>query len=298
MTEAAAPKATPRKPDPGSMTFLEHLDELRTRILSCLKVLGVTLAICGWFWQPITQFFLAFVPDSAQYIVTDENGVERSISKEEYARQRAAHNPRAVQRSESRIIAIQPAETFMAAVKSVIVVTLIITSPWLLLQIWFFVAPGLYAKEKRYVIPFIGAGTLFFALGLLFAYYVGIPLSTRVLYNTDIGGTVHVQWTVKDTLSFVLRMFVAFGVTFEMPVVVFVLAALGIVSPKTLSRQRPYVVVGIFFVAAVLTPPDYVSQLILAAPLWLLFEVSIIAAHIFVSRHKVQEVTVDPYDGN
>lgn len=272
------------------MTFLEHLDELRTRLLSCLKVLVLVGAVCGWFWLPITKFFLGFAPQRPVYYAVDEDRVERVVSRQEYERLKAESPERVRLRLEQPQIAIGPAETFMAAMKSVIVVVLVVASPWLLLQLWLFVAPGLYAHEKRYVVPFVGASSLFFFLGLLFAYYVGIPLSTKVLYGMDIGGMVDVQWTAERTLSFVLRMFLAFGVAFEMPVVVFVLAALGIVSPRTLARQRPYVVVGIFFAAAILTPPDYVSQLILALPLWILFETSIIAARIFVARRQVAEV--------
>ena len=302
MNEATAePKKQKRRRDinPTNMTFMEHLDELRTRLVSSLKVSFVAIVVCGFFAWPITNFFLGFVPDSPTHLIRmplppdAEEGAEpdeKWMHEQEY-REFLDQGGKAeiVNVRDRRPVALAPAENFVAMVKCVVLVAIVLASPWILLQFWFFVAPGLYSHEKRYAVPFVAAGTFFFAAGLTFAYFVGLPLATNVLYNYDLNGSTVVQWRVQDTLSFVLRMFLAFGIAFEMPVVVFLLAVLGVVTPRTLSRKRPYVVVAIFIAAAVLTPPDIVSQMILAGPLWLLFEVSIIAARIFVKRHEQEQ---------
>jgi sec-independent protein translocase protein TatC len=157
---------------------------------------------------------------------------------------------------------------------------IILTSPFILYQIWAFVAPGLYQKEKKYVIPFVLGGSFFFALGVLFGYFVAIPVGFRFLlgYATDF---IKPMPSMKEYLSFSIKFLLAFGLVFEFPVVLVLLAKIGIIDAKMLARQRKYAILLIFIFAAVMTPPDIISQVLMALPLMGLYELSILLSKIF-----------------
>jgi sec-independent protein translocase protein TatC len=170
--------------------------------------------------------------------------------------------------------------------KVTMMVALVIALPVVLYQLWAFVAPGLYQHEKRLVMPLVGSSYTLFLCGMAFAYFVVFPTIFRVMahYNAPLGAEMTTD--IDKYLSFALTMFLAFGVTFEVPIIVILVVRMGFVELKKLKEIRPYVVVGAFIIAAVVTPPDVVSQLILAVPLVLLYEVGLFAARFFVPKRE------------
>lgn len=228
-------------------TFISHLIELRDRLLRGLLAVAI-IFLCLFPWAKdlytlLAQPLLAVLPRGGQMIATDVVGV------------------------------------FLVPLKVTALVAVMIAMPYLLYQMWAFVAPGLYAHEKRLVLPLVFSSSLLFLAGMAFAYFVVFPLAFKVLASFAPDG---VAWMtdIDKYFSFVLGMFVVFGVTFEIPVAVILLVRMGVVSVEQLIEARPYVIVGAFVVAAVLTPPDVVSQLLLAFPLWLLYELGIVAARV------------------
>jgi sec-independent protein translocase protein TatC len=168
------------------------------------------------------------------------------------------------------------AEAFFTYMKIAFIAGIILTSPFILYQVWAFVAPGLYQKEKRYVIPFVLGGSVFFAIGVLFGYYVAIPVGFRFLlgYATDF---IKPMPSMKEYLSFTIKFLLVFGLVFEFPVVLVLLSKIGIIDAKMLARQRKYAILLIFIFAAAVTPsPDLISQLLMALPLMGLYELSIL----------------------
>jgi sec-independent protein translocase protein TatC len=231
-------------------TFISHLVELRDRLLrAILAVLFVFLCLFYWardLYALLAMPLLAALPAGGQMIATDVVGV------------------------------------FLVPVKVALLVAFVIALPYVLYQMWAFVAPGLYANERRLVLPLVIASSVLFIVGMAFAYFLVFPVIFQFMASVAPEG---VAWMtdIDKYLSFVLMTFIAFGVTFEVPVVVIVLVRAGIISIEKLKDIRPYVIVGAFVVAAVITPPDVVSQFMLAVPLCLLYELGIVLAR-FVGR--------------
>ncbi len=163
----------------------------------------------------------------------------------------------------------------------------VIALPYLLYQIWAFVAPGLYAHERKLVAPLIITSTLLFICGMAFAYYLVFPVVFHFMVSVAPEG-VTVMTDIGKYLDFVLTLFLAFGVTFEVPVAVVILVRMGLVSVKTLKEIRPYMIVGAFVVGAIFTPPDVVSQVMLAVPLWILYELGIFVSQ-WISKPAAEE---------
>jgi len=176
-----------------------------------------------------------------------------------------------------QMIATDVTTPFFVPLKVAMMAALLIALPYILYQVWRFVAPGLYAHEKRLVVPLIVASTLLFFCGMAFAYFAVFPVVFGFITASAPQG-VAVMTDIDKYLSFVLGMFVAFGVTFQVPVVVVLLVRMGIVSVQKLREVRSYVIVGAFILGAIFTPPDVVSQFMLAIPLWLLYEAGIVVA--------------------
>ncbi len=226
-------------------TFISHLIDLRRRLLrSILAVLLVFLCLLPWtkeLYALLAQPLLAVLPQGGHMIATDVVGV------------------------------------FLVPLKVALLTAFLVALPYVLYQTWAFVAPGLYAHEKRLVLPLVIASFLLFLAGMAFAYFLVFPLVFRFMSSVAPAG---VAWMtdIDKYLSFTLTMFVAFGVTFEMPIVVVLLVYMGAISVKKLCEIRPYMIVGAFVAGAVFTPPDVISQLMLAIPLWLLYEAGIIFA--------------------
>ena len=225
--------------------FIAHLIELRTRLLhSIVALLLVFLCLFPWaskLYALLAQPLLAKLPKGGQMIATDVT------------------------------------TPFFVPLKVALMTSLMIALPYILYQIWRFVAPGLYAHEKRLVVPLIAASTILFYCGMAFAYFAVFPIVFGFITASAPQG-VAVMTDIDKYLSFVLTMFVAFGVTFQVPVAVVVLVRMGMVTTAKLREIRPYVIVGAFIVGAIFTPPDVVSQFMLAMPLWLLYEAGIVVA--------------------
>ena len=241
---------TDQKSAHGEDTFISHLIELRDRIIRAVTaVIVVFVALVYWapdIFRLLARPLLMNLPKGGRLIVTDVTG------------------------------------SFFVPMKVTLLVALVIALPFVLYQIWAFVAPGLYQHEKRLVAPLVSSSYLLFLSGMAFAYFVVFPTVFRVMahYNAPLGADMSTD--IDKYLSFTLTMFVAFGVTFEVPIVVVLLVRLGILTVDKLKRIRPYVIVGAFVVAAVVTPPDVFSQLILAVPLIVLYEAGIVAARLLV----------------
>lgn len=236
-------------------TFLSHLVELRDRLIrSILAILVVFICLFPWardLYSILAQPLLAALPKGGQMIATDVVGV------------------------------------FLVPMKVTLMVAFLIALPVVIYQAWAFVAPGLYANEKKLVFPLIFASVLLFAVGMCFAYFLVFPTVFSFMAKIAPEG---VAWMtdIEKYLSFAMTMFMAFGVTFEVPVIVVVLVRVGVISVEKLREIRSYVIVGAFVVGAIFTPPDVISQVMLAVPLWLLYEVGIVAAR-FVTVRRAEE---------
>ena len=241
--------------DTGAQGFLTHLVELRTRLL---------YAIAGWL-----LLSLALIPFG--------NRLYGML----------AIPFRATLPEGAQMIAIDPASPFFTPLKLSFFVALIIAMPWVIYQIWSFVAPGLYRHEQRLAMPLLVSSTLLFYAGCAFAYYLVLPTVFGFMQAVAPDG-VTVMTDITRYLDFVLVIFLAFGVTFEVPVATVILVALGWVSIEQLRASRSYVVVAAFVIAAVLTPPDVVSRLMLAIPMVILYEIGIITASLVVRRPGAQ----------
>mgnify|MGYP006370170287 FL=1 len=182
-----------------------------------------------------------------------------------------------------QLIATQVASPFFAPMKLAFFVALVLAMPWLLYQAWAFVAPGLYRREKKLAFPLLASALALFYAGCAFAYFLVLPMVFGFLARVTPAG-VTMMTDISAYLDFVLVMFLAFGLSFELPVALVILALLGWVTPAQLREGRGYAVVGIFVLAAIVTPPDVVSQLMLAIPMCLLYEAGIIAASMVSPR--------------
>ncbi|MFZ2302269.1 MAG: twin-arginine translocase subunit TatC [Gallionella sp.] len=240
----------------NSESFIAHLIELRARLLN-ITVALLLVFVCLFPWASdlyalLAQPMLAKLPKGGQMIATDVT------------------------------------TPFFVPLKVAMMAALLIALPYILYQLWRFVAPGLYAHEKRLVVPLIVASTLLFFCGMAFAYFAVFPVVFGFITASAPEG-VAVMTDIDKYLSFVLGMFVAFGVTFQVPVAVILLVRMGVVSVEKLREIRSYVIVGAFVIGAIFTPPDVVSQFMLAVPLWLLYEAGIVVASWMKAKQKVAE---------
>ena len=183
----------------------------------------------------------------------------------------------------STMIAIDVASPFFTPFKLALVAAVFISIPVILYQFWAFVAPGLYKRERRMILPLLIASTLLFYLGVAFAYFLVFPLVFGFLTAAAPVG-VAVMTDITKYLDFVLTMFFAFGICFEVPIFTIVMVWTGLVTPAALAEKRPYVIVAAFIIGAVLTPPDAISQTLLALPMWLLFEAGLLFSRLFVRK--------------
>nr|WP_317622791.1 twin-arginine translocase subunit TatC [Thiohalospira halophila] len=183
------------------------------------------------------------------------------------------------------MIATEVASPFLTPFKLTLVLAIFLAVPVILHQLWAFVAPGLYQHEKRLALPLLASSIALFYAGMAFAYYVVMPLVFGFFTATAPEG-VSVMTDIARYLDFVLKMFFAFGLAFEVPVATILLVWAGITSPKALASKRPYVIVGAFILGMLLTPPDAISQTLLAVPVWLLFELGLVLSRFFVRQRE------------
>ncbi len=191
------------------------------------------------------------------------------------------------------MIAIDVVSPFLTPLKLCLVLAVFAAMPWILYQVWAFVAPGLYQNERKLALPMVAASTALFYTGMAFAYFVILPVFFAFLTATAPQG-VAVMTDINLYLDFVLTIFFAFGVCFEVPVATVMLVLVGVSTPESLAAKRPYVIVGAFVIAAVLTPPDVISQVLLAVPMWLLFEAGLYCARLVARRRNTALV---PHQG-
>jgi len=240
-------------PSEKSVTLFDHLLELRSRLLRA--VLGVILVFCClvYFAQDIYQYLaqplLRTMPTGSQMIATDV------------------------------------ASPFFAPFKLTIVLSIFLAMPYILYQMWSFIAPGLYRNEKKLIAPLMLGSTLLFYGGIAFAYFAVFPVVFAFFTSVAPEGVV-IATDISSYLDFVLKLFFAFGAAFEIPIAIILMCWTGVTSPNSLRKKRPYVVVGAFVIGMLLTPPDIISQSMLAIPMLLLFEVGVIIASFY---HKEDE---------
>jgi sec-independent protein translocase protein TatC len=240
--------------DRSRMSFLEHLDELRRRIIYSLYALIGCCLVTFWYWDNLYRYFVTYF-----------------------------------QKNGGQLIFTQPMSGFMFSLKISGLAGLIIASPFLFTQVWLFVAPGLYAKEKKLAVPFVMVSSLLFGAGAWFAHFIAFPMMWKFFASYELYG---VKWlpTLDDTLSFYVKLILGAGAAFQMPLLVFVLARFGLVTAGFLARKFKWAILIIFIVAALITPtPDVFSQCVFAAPMLALYAVSIVVAWMFGKKKKTED---------
>jgi sec-independent protein translocase protein TatC len=245
----------PQTPD-AEAPFISHLVELRDRILR--MVLAILVVFIGLF--PFANDIYTFIADPLMAVLPEGTSM----------------------------IATQVASPFLTPFKLSLVAAVFLTMPFLLHQLWAFVAPGLYRHERRLAIPLLASSIILFYAGVAFAYFVVFPLVFAFLTSVAPEG-VAVMTDITAYLDFVLTLFFAFGLAFEIPIATILLVWAGMTTPEALRRKRPYVIVGAFVIGMLLTPPDVISQTLLALPMWVLFELGVIFAKLFARKRSAAD---------
>ncbi len=257
MSLAAGPEQDREQP------FLSHLIELRSRLLRMvLAILGLCILLLPWanpIYTALATPLMRLLPAG------------------------------------SSMIATEVAAPFLTPFKTTLIVAVFLAVPFLLYQIWAFIAPGLYKHERKLVLPLVVSSAGLYYLGMAFAYFAVFPVVFGFFVATTPDG-VAVMTDISKYLDFVLTLFFAFGVAFEVPVATVLLVWTGVVTPDDLIAKRPYVIVGAFLVGAVLTPPDVLSQTMLAIPMWLLFEVGVYCSRLLLKYREQNEPASPPDD--
>lgn len=243
-------------PKDHELPLIQHLIELRNRLLRVMVVVLVIFLSLFYFANDIYTFTAAplqkFLPESTGMIATDV------------------------------------ASPFLTPFKLTLFVSVILAVPFILHQIWAFIAPGLYRHEKRLAVPLLVSSVLLFYAGMAFAYFVVFPLVFGFFTSVGPAG-VAVMTDITKYLDFVLKLFFAFGIAFEIPVATVLMIHAGIITPQGIANKRPYVVVGCFVLGMFLTPPDIISQTLLAVPMWLLFEAGVVFGRMVYKRDRELE---------
>ena len=245
--------------------FISHLVELRKRLIHCLLFLFAIFVICYFFSAHIYGFLVE--PYSS---AVKDDGIAR------------------------RLIFTALQETFLTYLKVSFFAAFFITSPFILIQIWKFIAPGLYQHEKSSLMPYLVITPILFLLGGMLVYYLIMPLAIKFFLSFESTGAItnlpiQLEAKVNEYLSLIMKLIFAFGLSFQLPVILSLLARIGLINSKFLKERRKYVVVIIFTAAAILTPPDPVTQIGLAIPLLILYELSIFSVNIIEKKAKEKE---------
>jgi sec-independent protein translocase protein TatC len=233
-----------------------HIKELRIRLVNSVIAIAIGFFICFAYYEPILEWMM--IPAKEALPIN------------------------------SQMVAVEIQETFFTAMKVAFFAGFILVLPYVFWQIWMFLAPGLYDNEKKLIIPFVFFATLMFLIGASFAYYIVVPVGFSFLINFG-SAVVTVLPSIGMYVGFFTKLMLGFGIAFEMPVITFFLAKIGVVDDKMLKEFFRYAIVLIFILSAILTPPDVVSQLLMAGPLTLLYGVSIYIAKIFNPAPKDEE---------
>ncbi len=233
-----------------------HLEELRKRLIYSFLAIGITFALCYAFIRQIVEILM------------------RPLVQ--------------VLPQGSHLVFTAVPEAFFTYLKAAFLAAIFLSSPFILYQIWAFVSPGLYEREKKYIFPYLFVSSAFFVGGALFCYFVFFPVVFR-FFLSFASETIRPLPAIKDYLAFTIKLLLAFGLLFQWPALILFLSRMGVVSSPFLARNRKYAILVIFVVAAVLTPPDLVSQLILAGPLLVMYEGSIWMAKLFQKKEEKKE---------
>ncbi len=240
--------------DNGKMSFFDHLAELRTRILWSLVGSAVGLAIALYFTNSIMKFL-------SRYLKTEP-------------------------------VFTSPTEAFWTYMKVAMIAGIFIAMPVILWNVWAFVAPGLHKHERKYAAPFVIVGSLLFLAGGAFALFVIVPFAITFLVNFGQEQGLKPMITISSYIDFIVKFTLAFGLVFQLPVVITLLSMIGVVTPQFLSKNRKYAILINFILAAILTPtPDIINQTLMAGPLCILYEIGIIAARVFGRKVPKPEAT-------
>ena len=241
--------------------FLAHLEELRKRLIACAIAVGIGFVISYFFSERLFRLLIMplreAMPESDQLIFTNLP------------------------------------EMFLTYLKVAFIAGILVAAPIIFYELWMFVAPGLYRKEKRYAIPFVVSSTILFVGGSLFGYFVVFPFGFKFFLGFA-NEYVKALPSVKQYFSFSMKLLFAFGIVFELPVVVFFLAKMGLVTPDLLKRNRKYAILLTFVIAALLTPPDVITQCMMAGPILILYEIGILVTRLAqVKRQDDEEVEAE-----
>ena len=236
-----------------------HIAELRKRLIIAVVGLLIAFGICFSFHDAILIFLKAPLDG-----ISAPNGANLG----------------------AKMIYTHPAELFFVSLKVSFFGGFLLSLPLILYQIWAFVAPGLYENEKKYIAPFVFFAYTMFLAGCSFCYYFVVPTALNFLLNFGDSGQISTMLKVSEFVGFFTKLLIAFGISFELPVVTFFLAVMGLVSARSMLGFFRYAIVGIFIFAAIMTPPDILSQLLLAVPLIMLYALSILIAKIFGPKDK------------
>jgi len=247
--------------DDQKLPLTDHLTGLRTRIIRILIAWALGAAVAWNFSERIFAYLL-----------------KPAIA--------------ALGEGDHTLQAIAPTEIFFTYLKCAVLAGFMFSLPVLFWQVWRFIAPGLYPSERNAIAPFVGVSTLLFCGGAFFGYSMVFPLMFEFFTQFD-SEFVQSAWTMREVFALTTRLFLAFGVAFELPVLVFFLSVAGIVDAPTLLRGTPYAVLGVFVAAALLTPPDWVSQIFLAVPMILLYLLGVAVAYLFGGARKKQATRPD-----
>ncbi len=236
--------------------FMKHLEELRKRLVASAIAVGACFVVCYIFAERLFEILVS--PLKAQMVEGD------------------------------KLIFTNLPEMFLTYLKSAFIAAILLASPYIFYQIWMFVAPGLYHKEKKYLFPFVFFSTLLFVGGALFGYFVVFPFGFKFFlgFATDY---IQALPSVKQYFSFAIKLLFAFGVVFELPVIIFFLTKIGVVTPEVLQKKRKYAILLTFVAAAILTPPDVITQCMMAGPLIILYELGIIISKVAGRKGAVEE---------
>src|SRR5262245_9783885 len=236
--------------------LMEHLEELRRRLFWIFGTWAVALPLAVAFDEQLFRFM-----SEPAVSVLLEHG--------------------------RKLQALKPAEIFFTYLKTALLASFMVALPMTLYQMWAFVAPGLYPSEKRLALPFVVSTTLLFLLGDAFGHQVAFPVMFQYFLSLE-GDLIENAWTASDVFAFMSRMYLAFGISFQLPVIMVFLSTAGVVTPEMLSASRKYAVVAMFVIGAILTPPDVVSQIMLSVPLLILYESGILAARLLRRRRAAR----------
>lgn len=243
-------------PESKEMPFVQHLLELRDRILKMALAVMIVALVAMPF---ANQLFVLVAKPLMQVLPTG-----------------------------AQMVSNEPIGPFFTPLKLTLVLSIFLSMPFILYHFWAFVAPGLYQHERQLVYPLLISSVVLFYIGILFAYWLVLPIIFGFMVSTTPVGVV-MMTDISRYLDFVLTLFFAFGVAFQVPIITIVFVWMDIVTPESLSEKRPYIIVAAFVIGMILTPPDVISQTLLSVPIWLLFEAGLVVARLLKTKQRARE---------